>query len=59
MIGQGSYGRVIMGLDVEAGYMMAVKQVQIGVVNTSAQQDVSVFSFFPPSEINATARTNV
>ena len=44
IIGHGSYGKVIMGLNIETGCMMAVKQVQIGGVNTSAQQDVRLFS---------------
>ena len=31
-----------MGFDVENGCMMAVKQVQIGIVNTAAQQEVNM-----------------
>jgi len=40
IIGHGSFGKVMMGLNLETGCMMAVKQVQIGIVNTAAQQDV-------------------
>jgi len=39
IIGHGSFGKVMMGLNLETGCMMAVKQVQIGMVNTAAQQD--------------------
>ena len=44
VIGNGSYGRVIMGLNLQKGYMMAVKQVQIGASNTQAQQEVIILS---------------
>jgi hypothetical protein len=40
VIGHGSFGRVILGLNLDTGSIMAVKQVQIGQVNTAAQQEV-------------------
>jgi len=39
IIGNGSFGRVIMGLNLQTGAMMAVKQVQIGSTNNHTQQE--------------------
>ncbi len=43
MIGNGSYGRVVMGLDLQTGSIMAVKQVQLGNMDSAVQQEVILF----------------
>jgi len=40
VIGKGSYGRVVMGLDLQTGSIMAVKQVQLGNMESFTQQEV-------------------
>jgi len=40
VIGNGSYGRVVMGLDLQTGSIMAVKQVQLGNMDSAIQQEV-------------------
>jgi len=39
VIGNGSYGRVVMGLDLQTGSIMAVKQVQLGNMDSAVQQE--------------------
>jgi len=43
LIGNGSFGRVVMGLNLQTGSIMAVKQVQIGASNIQAQQEVEIY----------------
>lgn len=41
-----------MGLNLQTGSIMAVKQVQIGATNTQAQQEVRFYPFYSPSNID-------
>jgi hypothetical protein len=43
-LGQGSFGKVTLGLNIETGEMMAVKQVDIQCVRSN--NEVSFFFFF-------------